>query len=117
AAAVGLRDFQAVNTTDALTEYLRPRRVLLILDNCEHLVSACADLVAHLLRFCVDLKVLTTSREPLAISGESTWRVLPLQLPETVDPCSLRDITPTAAMDLFAARAQAVNHTLELTDD
>jgi predicted ATPase/DNA-binding XRE family transcriptional regulator len=117
AAAVGLRDFQAVNTTDALTEYLRQRRVLLILDNCEHLVSACADLVAHLLRFCIELKVLATSREPLAISGESTWRVLPLQLPETIDPSSLRNITPTAAMDLFVARAQAVNHTLALSEE
>lgn len=61
-----------------LEDALRPRRLLLILDNCEHLVAACAPLASTLLRSCPDLKILATSREPLGIPGEIIWRVSPL---------------------------------------
>jgi non-specific serine/threonine protein kinase len=117
AASLGLCDFQTRNVTHALTEYLRPKQLLLVLDNCEHLVETVAELVAHLLRACPDLHVLATSREPLAIEGEVTWRVPPLELPDLQQPHSLEQITRTAAVRLFVERALAVNNALVLTDD
>ena len=79
-AAVGLRD------VNMLTDYLRSKHLLLVLDNCEHLIKACADLVAGLLRACPRLQVLATSREPLAIDGEVVWLVKPLELPDPGRP-------------------------------
>jgi predicted ATPase len=65
----------------ALVAYLRPRHLLLILNNCEHLIGACAALAGHLLAQCPRLSVLATSREPLRIPGEVAWRVPSLTLP------------------------------------
>jgi len=66
-----------------LTRALQPRNLLLILDNCEHLVAACAELADHLLRSCPQVRLLTTSREIFAIQPETIWRVPPLTLPDT----------------------------------
>lgn len=63
----------SVRSARDLIGYLRNRRVLLVLDNCEHLVDACANLVARLLRSCPRLRVLATSRQPLGITGEQVW--------------------------------------------
>jgi len=114
AAAVGLRDFHTRNATSTLTDYLHSKHVLLILDNCEHLVAKCAELVAHLLRTCPQLHVLATSREALGIAGETTWRVMPLELP---DPHDREQITYTAALRLFVERARAANNAFTLTSD
>jgi predicted ATPase/transcriptional regulator with XRE-family HTH domain len=116
AAAVGLHDIQARNVTNTLTEYLKPRQLLLVLDNCEHLIEACAALVARLLRSCPRLQILATSREPLAIEGETTWRVPPLELPD-LQQTSSELISRSAAVRLFIERARAVNHALILTDE
>ena len=67
-----------------LTDYLRERRMLLVLDNCEHLVEACADLAAHLMRHCPNLCILATSREALQVPGELALRVPPLMVPTAV---------------------------------
>jgi predicted ATPase/transcriptional regulator with XRE-family HTH domain len=115
-AAVGLRDFQARNIQDTLTSYLQPKELLLALDNCEHLVEAVAVLVAHLLRTCPNLGVLATSREPLAIAGETTWQVLPLELPDARQRQPLDQIARVAAVRLFTERAHAANNTLVLTE-
>jgi predicted ATPase/class 3 adenylate cyclase len=79
--ALGLRELSARPAPDALADYLRPRALLLILDNCEHLVGACALLVDALLRTCPGLRVLATSRELLGVAGEVAWRVPSLSLP------------------------------------
>jgi predicted ATPase/transcriptional regulator with XRE-family HTH domain len=81
AAALGVRVPEAQLPMVALTEFLRTRSLLLVLDNCEHLLVACAELVESLLRACPSLEVLTTSREPLGIDGEAVWQVPPLALP------------------------------------
>jgi predicted ATPase/DNA-binding XRE family transcriptional regulator len=117
AAAVGLHDLDARNVTSTLAEYLRPLKLLLVLDNCEHLVEACAELVATLLRTCPDLQVVATSREPLAIAGEVTWRVPPLGLPEPYTHSSPEQIMLSAAVRLFIERAQAVSNALVLTPE
>ncbi|HXP21471.1 MAG TPA: LuxR C-terminal-related transcriptional regulator [Streptosporangiaceae bacterium] len=81
AAVLGIRQERDQPLADTLIEALRPRSVLLILDTCEHLVGACAALVRQLLASCPDLRVIATSREPLRVRGEVTWRVAPLGLP------------------------------------
>lgn len=86
AGAVGARDEPARTTLAALIEYLADRRALLILDNCEHLVDACARLAADLLEQCPLLRILATSREPLRIPGEAVWRLLPLSFPSQEGP-------------------------------
>lgn len=116
AAAVGLQDLHARNTMRLLTEYLSQQQLLLVLDNCEHLIGACADLVARLMRDCPRLHVLATSREPLGITGEVTWPVLPLEVPDPRLPLSPERITPNPAVRLFMERARAAGNALMVTD-
>jgi class 3 adenylate cyclase len=87
-AALGLREGSDRDPTDLLIEYLQGRAPLLVLDNCEHLIAACARLVERLLRVCPRLRILVTSREPLGIAGEIAVRVPSLSLPEPPDPAS-----------------------------
>ncbi len=81
AAALGIRTEQARDISDTLAAALAPRRALLILDTCEHLVGPCAEFVFWLLTACPQLRVIATSQEPLRLHGETAWRVPPLQLP------------------------------------
>ncbi len=117
AVAVGLRDGHAGNIATALAEYLRDRKMLLVLDNCEHLIEACAELVAALLRTCPNLQVLATSRQPLAIAGEVNWAVPPLELPEAHGPHAHEQIRQSSAVRLFIERARAVNNALILSPE
>ena len=64
-----------------LTDYLREKTLLLVLDNCEHVIDACAQLAEHLLLHCPDLRILASSREALGIDGEAALRVPSLSLP------------------------------------
>ena len=83
AAALAVRPAGPQPPTQALAEALRARRrLLLVLDNCEHLLPACAALAETLLRACPHLAVVATSREPLGVAGETVWRVPPLAVPE-----------------------------------
>jgi predicted ATPase/class 3 adenylate cyclase/DNA-binding CsgD family transcriptional regulator len=79
--AVDLREVPGRAVLDTLVEHLRGRRVLVALDNCEHLLAACAELVDVLLRACPSLTILATSRAPLGVPGEITWRVPSMSLP------------------------------------
>jgi predicted ATPase/DNA-binding CsgD family transcriptional regulator len=81
AAAIGLVDVGAGPLSSMLAEHLQGRRLLLVLDNCEHLTDACASLVAVLARRCPQLRVLATSRQPLGVPGEVICQVLPLPTP------------------------------------
>jgi predicted ATPase len=116
AAAVGMPASRSRDGLQALTEYLRPKHMLLVLDNCEHLIGACADLLSTLLRVCPRLHILATSREPLAINGEIIWLLRPLRLPNPNVPLSASQMTGLAAVKLFIERARAVNPSLDLTD-
>ncbi len=118
AAAVGMREADARNVVGALTEHLQTKELLLVLDNCEHQVDACAHLAAQLLRKCPRLQIVATSREPLAVEGEIAWRVPPLDLPDTVE---FERLTPaellrSASVRLFVERVRAVNQTFVLSD-
>jgi non-specific serine/threonine protein kinase len=86
ATTLGLHDDAGRSPADALTDYLRARRALLILDNCEHLIEACAAIVNRLVGICPEVRILATSREMLGVPGEVVWRVASLS---TVDPRAL----------------------------
>ncbi|MET9339563.1 BTAD domain-containing putative transcriptional regulator [Nonomuraea sp. NPDC003804] len=107
AAAMGVRDDRAAgkrgaDATERLADVLRAKRVLLLLDNCEHVVDQVAAVAERLLRSAPALRVLATSQEALAIDGERLWAVQPLDLPSgTGDPAA------SSAVRLFAARATA----------
>jgi non-specific serine/threonine protein kinase len=106
-AAIGLCDHGTQDLTSMLTEYVGRKQMLLILDNCEHLVQACAQLAAHLLSTCPGLHILATSREPLLIPGETTWQVSPLTAPALVHQGSLEHLGANPAVKLFVDRARA----------
>ena len=108
AAALGIREEPDRPLAETLTETLRPRRLLLILDTCEHVVDASAALVQQLLGGCPGLRVITTSREPLRVRGETVWRVPPLALPVAIDELDVGDLAQHEAIQLFADRAAAV---------
>ena len=82
AVALGVREQPGVPAVEALMLVLARRQLLLVLDNCEHVIGAAAELCAGLLRACDDVRVLTTSREPLRIAGEARYRLGPLALPD-----------------------------------
>ncbi|NBH03914.1 AAA family ATPase, partial [Amycolatopsis sp. SID8362] len=80
--ALGVHDETGRSPADVLAEHLRDRRTLVVLDNCEHLLDACAVLAHDLLRAAPGLRLLATSRERLALAGEHLWPVSPLPVPE-----------------------------------
>nr|ASV46777.1 putative ATPase [uncultured bacterium] len=106
-AALDVREAVGASVTadDRLLAALRHRRLLLVLDNCEHVVEPVAALVARLLREAPDVTVLATSREPLGLTGELLWEVPPLAVP--TDGRNLDAVRRSAAARLFAARAAA----------
>jgi predicted ATPase/DNA-binding CsgD family transcriptional regulator len=107
AEAVKVRERSGPGLVDTLAEQLAERELLLVLDNCEHLIAACAELVSRLTSACPQLHVLATSREPLAVEGESTFGVGPLPVPPT-DAASATAVTATDAARLFELRARQV---------
>jgi predicted ATPase/class 3 adenylate cyclase len=105
ATALGLREEPQRPILATLMDYLRPRSLLLLLDNCEHLLGACAQLVDTLLKGCPQLRVLATSREALGIPGEQTYRVPSLTLPDSEQPATLESLEQSEAVLLFRDRA------------
>ncbi len=101
-AALEAREAPGRSPADALAEFLRSRHLLLVLDNCEHLASACARLSRALLEQCPGLHLLVTSRETLGIAGEVTWRVPSLSLPDSAG----KNAAGSAAVRLFVERAR-----------
>jgi predicted ATPase/DNA-binding CsgD family transcriptional regulator len=106
ASVLGVREQAGRTELQALTDALRNCYSLLIFDNCEHLVEACSDVAAALLRACPHIAVLATSRAPLEIDGETAWRVPPLSLPSTSSSNPV-EVSASEAVQLFVARARA----------
>jgi predicted ATPase/DNA-binding CsgD family transcriptional regulator len=100
---------------ETLIRALEPLHSLLVLDNCEHLVDGCAALTDQLLRACTSLQVLTTSRQPLGVAGETTWRVPSLSLSDTA-AAGTDEIGACEAVRLFMDRASASLPSFRLTD-
>ncbi|GGQ55560.1 ATP-binding protein [Couchioplanes azureus] len=108
AEALGVREQSVRPDAPALATFLADRQALLILDNCEHLVAASADLVETLLRACPRLRVLVTSRQALRIAGEATLTVQPLSVPAADLACTPADLARYEAASLLVDRATAV---------
>lgn len=100
---------------DNLADEIGERRIILVLDNCEHLIDACASVVDTLLDRCPNLKVLTTSREPLGIAGESAYSVAPLSLPDSWERAA--DVLTADAVRLFVERAKHADGSFTMSDD
>jgi predicted ATPase/class 3 adenylate cyclase len=115
AGALGVRAGPAQPIQVTLLSYLRTRQLLVLLDNCEHLLDACARWVDSILRSCPGVRILATSREALGIAGEVSWRVPSLTLPST-DPGRPATETDGEAIRLFVERARAVQPGFTLTE-
>jgi predicted ATPase/class 3 adenylate cyclase/DNA-binding CsgD family transcriptional regulator len=118
AAALGVRPLPKQTALQACCTYLGRRRALIVLDNCEHLLAACAGAAEALLRACPDVTVIATSRTPLGVAGETDWRVPSLSLPgrdrgrEPIDALAQSD-----AVRLFTERASKVRPRFAVTND
>lgn len=117
ASAIGIPERADCTLTEALADLLRPKQLLLVLDNCEHLLAACTQLIQTLLRTCSRLRVLVTSRETLTISGETIWLVLPLRVPDTYQPLPIAGLLTYDAVELFVERARSVLPSFTLTPE
>lgn len=115
ARALGVRESPGRSPTETLSDHLEPRETLLVVDNCEHLVAACARLVEALLRACPDLRILATSREALGIAGEIAWPVPSLSLPDPRYPHPAGELLGYEAVRLFVERTSAVVPAFGLT--
>src|SRR5262245_25273257 len=116
AGALGLQDRAGYVPAAALAEYLAGRQLLLVLDNCEHLVDAAAELADRLLRAAPGLRVLATSRESLNITGETVLAVPPLAAPEAGRRLTVAELARFPAAGLFAERAAQVVKGFALTE-
>lgn len=104
ARALGLPDQPGRSTLETLTRVIAERQMLMLLDNCEHLLDACAALIVELSGSCPALTLLATSREPIGVAGEVTWQVPSLSLTDE-------------AIELFTDRARRVRPDFSVTDD
>lgn len=105
ATVVGIQTDQPSALLSLLKGALGQRHVLLLLDNCEHVLAECATLVEALLQACPSLRILVTSREPLAVMGETVWRVGTLSSPDSAQSFSLEGVMEYEAIQLFYERA------------
>ncbi len=113
-AVLGVKPDGNTSALEALTNYLRSKKILLVMDNCEHLIDACAQLCDALLRSCSELRILASSRESMGIGGEHSYRVPSLSLPNSKN--ILKIIQESEAVELFVERATAMLPEFELTE-
>jgi predicted ATPase/DNA-binding SARP family transcriptional activator/DNA-binding CsgD family transcriptional regulator len=106
AGALGVTERPGEQLADTLVDFLGKKEMLLVLDNCEHLVEVAARLAEYLLYSCPRLRVLATSREPLGIAGEVVWQVEPLSLPDRDEPASVESLMRYEALRMFVERAR-----------
>lgn len=111
-----LPDDPTRSKVDLLRDHMREQALVLVLDNCEHVIAGCATVVAQLLSHCPRLRVLATSREPLDVAGETVWSVPPLSLPCLDEVPTPETVAQSEAGQLFLDRALASRPGLVVTD-
>jgi predicted ATPase len=116
AMALGVREAGRESLTDTLPRVLADKDLLLVVDNCEHVIEAAADLVSTLIQKCPHLRVLATSREALDVVGERIWPVPMLALLQ-LDDNAAELVAPSASLDLLVERVRAVRPDFGLTPD
>lgn len=117
ATTLGVAEQPGRPVLETLLNALEPRRVLLVLDNCEHVLEACAALVEQIVDRCPDVRVVVTSREALGVRGEQRWQVPPLRVPDPDAPQSVASVMATDSGQLFLARALAVRPEFSIDED
>jgi predicted ATPase/DNA-binding winged helix-turn-helix (wHTH) protein len=117
ATVLGIREGPQRSARNALLGNLRHRDLLLVLDNCEHLIAPCAELVEELLRGARELRIVATSREALGVSGETVHHVRSLSLPEALPSLTTAALADAEATQLFLERASAVEPAFRPTPD
>jgi predicted ATPase/DNA-binding CsgD family transcriptional regulator len=105
--ALGVHERPRQPMAHTLIEHLRSRRLLLVVDNCEHVIEDCATFVDTILRSCPGVTVLATSRESLRVSGETVWRLAPLAVPDPAAAIDLDELAGCEAVCLFLDRSQS----------
>jgi non-specific serine/threonine protein kinase len=117
AGVLGVREQPRRPLLATLGDALRNRQLLLLLDNCEHLVQACAELADYILRACPGSQFLATSREALGVVGETAWQIPTLSLANVHDPSVRNQFEASEAVQLFVDRARAASRGFVLTDE
>jgi predicted ATPase/class 3 adenylate cyclase len=117
ATTLGVREESGRPLLATLIDHLSPKRVLLLFDNCEHLIDACAQLADALLHACPEVKILATSREPLGFTGEVAFRVPALSMPDPRHVPPLERAATYEAIRLFVDRGAAVKSDFTLTEE
>jgi len=116
ASVMGIKERIGQSLTDTLAEYLKSKRTLILLDNCEHLLDACGKLATTLLRVCPDLRILATSREALGTAGEQAYRIPSLSLPDPAQTATVESVGLYEAVRLFVERAMLVKPDFVVTN-
>lgn len=116
ARALGVRESPSRPILDTLLEYLKRKRLLIILDNCEHVIDQVAVVAAAILRDCSDVRILATSREPLNNSGEHTYRMPSLTVPSNAESLFEEGTSQYGAVQLFVDRAVSSDRRFALTE-
>ena len=116
AKVLGLTEEPGVALAETLTRNLKAKELLLILDNCEHLVEGSARLAHALLAACANVRILSTSREALRVPGETAYRVRSLATPDPKAPARVEALTRYAAVQLFVDRAVAAQSAFQVND-
>ncbi len=117
AQAIGVKEEPKRELEETLKEYLQDKEILLILDNCEHVIDACAKLVEKLLESCQKMKIIATTREILKCSGEQVHHVAPLTLHNPRKKISPEKLTQYEGVRLFVERALSVNPGFRVTNE
>ncbi|HLO14763.1 MAG TPA: tetratricopeptide repeat protein [Anaerolineales bacterium] len=115
--ALGVRESPGQPLTESVKNFLREKQLLLMLDNCEHLVAACAQIADELLSQCANLRILTTSREALGITAETTLQVPALSFPVLAHLSQIQNLKEFESIQLFVQRAAAVRPGLALAQE
>jgi predicted ATPase/DNA-binding SARP family transcriptional activator len=116
ASFLGIPEPSDQSVVETLVNQLRKQTLLLIFDNCEHLLDACARLAETLLKSCPNLRILATSRDTLRLEGEAVYHVPPLTIPESQRPRSIEEIANSESVQLFAQRATLMLSNFEITE-
>jgi predicted ATPase/class 3 adenylate cyclase len=117
AVALGIAEASDADAQESVLGHLRTRQALLILDNCEHVIGACARLANALLRSCPGLRIIATSREALGVAGERLYPVRSLTLPSRAKTTTAAAAAEFEAVDLFCERARAADPSFTISDD
>ncbi len=115
--ALGVHERPRQPIAETVLEHLRGRHLLLVVDNCEHVIADCAGLVDAILRSCPGVTLLATSREPLRVTSETVWRVASLAVPDPRAVIDLRELAQFEAVSLFLDRAQLASSGFEINPE